>query len=199
MNVYSAPHQSQRNLAAAPRVCAHCGQQYQPLFARPFEQVYCSAQCRIKANTLRAKARKVKIPEATECLVCKKPMPPREWRGVPRKYCSLKCGRRAINARRTAERRAQMNLSPRPCKVCNRVFDPQWKHQVLCDASCRGANAHMMSYEHNRKHYIPAALRPMRQCEWCGDDYKPQYRVTRYCKSACRKEDTAYRHAEDEG
>lgn len=200
MNIYSPPPHKPRGKVPAPRACRRCGEQYQPLPTRHFEQVYCSAKCRIKDNKARAKARRPAPADASSCMVCQGPVPPREGRGGSlKKYCSDKCRHRATTARRKAERRALMNLSPRPCKVCHRVFVPQWRHEVLCSDSCRGANASMASYEHGRRHWIPTAERVMRQCEWCGDDFKPQYRVTRYCCKECRKEDTAYRHTEDEG
>jgi hypothetical protein len=200
MNIYSPPPHKPRGKVPAPRACRRCGEQYQPLPTRHFEQVYCSAKCRIKDNRARAKARRPAPADASSCVVCQAPVPPRTGRGgYPKKYCGSKCASRAGTARRKAERRSRMDLSPRRCKMCTRAFVPEWRHQVLCDDICRGANASSATLEHSRRYYIPAALQPIRQCEWCGDDFRQRSAVTRYCCSACRKDDTAYRHAEDEG
>lgn len=63
----------------------------------------------------------------------------------------------------------------RPCNKCGTLFEQrltQGRPFSLC-AECRGASKYKkVSY-------------PPRPCQWCGDEFKPSRRVSRFCTSRC--------------
>lgn len=123
--------------------CEECSVFY---LVRQGHQVYCSRQCKKRAQKRRRRHRLgvagVAVPLIKHCQVCKLPFRPEQCRQI---YCSSKCGRKGMKSARRAKilavrallpPRQQLYRRPRTtaCLWCDGPI-PSWRTQ-LCSAEC---------------------------------------------------------------
>jgi hypothetical protein len=176
------------------KTCRQCQCSFLPNPKAFRPQIYCNKKCARLAYLLRHNPnyRPARPQQATHCEWCGTGFTPKPTVMKRQIFCRAKCAVSAGGARRRDARRALMNLQPKACAMCHRTFMPRVKAQKLCDASCQGAWNLNMALEYRLKYVIPTRQQQVRQCDWCGDDFKPERTVTRHCGRQCRKEELKY-------
>lgn len=124
-----APHPRTRTRPWENRPCRRCGVEF--YIRKDNDRVFCGDVCKAAARADvfgQAKVR-YKIVHRRSCLDCGVRFSP----PAGAKYCSPRCGTRAINKANTAHKRAA-----RPCKGCSSVFAPPYgRSQALyCSNRC---------------------------------------------------------------
>ena len=161
--------------APVPRkkyVCQTCNKEFLGYESRP--RVYCSLQCRYKAQQGRYRAPRVEF----ICPICGKPFFDRAAR--IRTYCSRKCKGKA--------RTATANLVHSPCAFCGSEFIAQsaagWndrEQQRYCSRSCSGKDIAQTQRLHLRSNQTFI-------CEYCGNPFTRKARhdrTYRFCSREC--------------
>lgn len=110
---------------------------------------------------------------AQECLHCSTPLPPRQGRGRPRRYCDRRCWQTAENNRRRAARDAR----PRSCDYCGEHV-PLGRNRrnghLFCSTTC--------SVRHRAGVVVVE-----RTCPRCGTGFTATERALKtYCTKACQ-------------
>ena len=114
------------------RTCPVCSSNFSTTYSR---RTYCSDGCYKKAANLRRRAK----PKTTHktCPVCGIDFITTDFRRI---YCSYACYRKASTAKDKARHRAKhkkVELTPRPCIVCGKLFTPEKTNaKLICSVEC---------------------------------------------------------------
>lgn len=98
--------------------------------------IYCSTQCKDRAQNDARQARKVALRPERVCLFCGVVLP-REKDGKAR-YCSKTCQWKATNRKRASALKAARHAAKGPCVVCGAIMPTSRKSNArYCSAKCR--------------------------------------------------------------
>ncbi|WP_405536890.1 HNH endonuclease [Streptomyces antimycoticus] len=126
------------------RACEICGKIYTP---KRRDSLCCSRPCNgLRYNRLRAAQQKAAEPERT-CPACKTTFKARRTDQV---YCIPECG----NRHRARRAYVYVDLSPRPCAWCSKVFTPKQSTSTLCSRLC----SRRSTYAKYRKERVAKAV-----------------------------------------
>jgi HNH endonuclease len=173
-----------------------CQQCTTPFIPRPVgaPQIYCSPDCRIRANRDRQAARIQTLNEqrrnarAAKCGECGGPVVQPEL-GRPKLYCSPKCNRRVHNRRSNRRRLPMRNPTPKPraCAYCKAMFVPRRNDQIYCPGSW------CVQYAYQARRAAGAPLRQVEQqlrCQECDKEFTAFKSNARWCSLTCKNRNT---------
>ena len=152
---------------AAPQTCEHCDRS----FKADRKQRFCSIRC---AGLHAAGDRAI---EERPCGLCGTVFKPNNHGG---RYCSQSCAQRAIRQ----DKMEKLSGTRIECAECGNGFTPKDDRTKYCSPICGKRAAGRAFRERNRP-----APQPLRNCTWCGEEYRPKIKITGrnagYCSRKC--------------
>ena len=171
----------------APK-CAHCGNEFIPTRRT---QIFCSKECRLKAQ---AEAAKSKNKKDTSCQAATVEQPKKDII----KTC-MTCGNEFLaencHQRKCSECRAKLEkkqLDEIECKTCGQKFVPGRKNQRFCCRECaqiyyqwENGSRDMSLPEYLAKHGFKGQY-GVKKCAHCGKDFVATTEDQKYCSKECK-------------
>lgn len=158
-------------------ICLQCGAPI-PERRSKYHAKFCSHQCQIAYNKLRALKKNMEKHATLQCVACGKTLPKGQ-----KAFCSLAC-RKAYHKR------------PRPdlvklCPICHEPFTAHRADAIYCGDDCRRESMLIRYHQEHGTPYVPPEERRKRKCP-CGQPV-PKGRI-KFCSDKCLKAEHLRQH-----
>lgn len=145
-------------------ICPVCGAEFKQESCR---QKYCSRECQVRSYGIRRRAKRQVKKKCEECGL--------EFDSQgSRKYCSLKCRRRAEKRRWNAEH-SEPRLEFKECEICGQKFVRRENRRKYCSEECAKAAVRRQQANAKKK----------KKCEYCGSEFETRNSRRKTCSEEC--------------